>query len=468
MLRYICLSDLHAGATTSLLSHVPEGPDPSTPSPTTTTFATALGDFLAAAGTKPGLILLGDVLDLQFSDRATSFLTALGFLKALKDTGGLSGEVIATAGNHDHALWTDARLSVEAATLRRSDGTPTYLSATRAWSSDTEPPATSPLLTSLLERAGFDAPEIRYPNIGFGDRSRAVLLHHGHFVEAPYHLISTILDRLGTNPGPLTVERLSAENAGWIDFFWSTFGDAADLGPRSEALYQKLLTSVGFRNLTARWAEAASDALGERLPLSGDREVRAALHAAIRIALDASLGAFRDSERQAVVDALTTDGRAGLTSYIAGPTARQITGELDGPPDDLTFVFGHTHKPFSDRVPVPGLSPVKVYNTGGWPLNGPRLDNAEGAAMVLISDDFRTASVRLFKTPDNGIVPVAHLDHLGDGSAGDTAFRAEVQRWLNESAPAWDNLATVVGDAYRARQDLLLGATSRAFGAAAE
>ena len=36
-------------------------------------------------------------------------------------------------------------------------------------------------------------------------------------------------------------------------------------------------------------------------------------------------------------------------------------------PDEVTFVFGHTHKPFEEPRTFPNLgNGVPVYNTGGW------------------------------------------------------------------------------------------------------
>ena len=114
MLKYICLSDLHAGALTSLLTDLRRPKDggrlsasSEKVSETTLAFKTALAAFLGrAVGTSPTLpqlILLGDVLDLQFSRRKDATGAALGFLRGLGESGLLSKDVIATAGNHDHA-----------------------------------------------------------------------------------------------------------------------------------------------------------------------------------------------------------------------------------------------------------------------------------------------------------------------------------------------------------------------------
>ncbi|MEO1293405.1 MAG: metallophosphoesterase, partial [Pseudomonadota bacterium] len=451
MLKYVILSDLHAGALTSLLTDLP-GRDPAVESPVTRAFAAALGDFLERGGQHgaeaPDLVLLGDVLDLQFSDRAAAATSARTFLSALANTGGLSKHVIATAGNHDHALWTDARLALEAHAFSTKPHAPDYRAATPAFSPD--PGARSRLLEAVLGASGFETVDLRYPNLGFNGEDRTVFLHHGHFVESEYRLVSALKDALqGVPRSTISAEDLAAENAGWIDFAWSSFGDAAGLGGDAERLYQNMLTTTGFRRLSGHWAEKLADALAGLLPGGRRPQVREVLGMLSQVGLDVTLGKFRDTERYAEVDALTSGGREGLEWYLSGASRGQIQAELGGLPGDLAFVFGHTHKPFEARLAVPGFAaPLGVYNTGGWTLNGPRLDNAEGASMVLIDEGFNTAAVRLFNTPRNGSVERAHVRMLSNGTPGEDRFRAFIEDCLGPEKPGdpWSELARTAAE----------------------
>ncbi len=468
MLKYICISDLHAGALTSLLtdrSRPFAKFDPNKISPITRAFASALGPFVEQARKgghdAPQLILLGDTLELQFATRAEATSNALGFLKALSPH--VSPNVIATAGNHDHALWTDARLALHATAFEANPKDTEYREATPAFKEDLG--AESRLLNALLRKSGFGKCDLRYPNIGFSNEKRAVLLHHGHFSEDPYWLMTHMISWLNNNPNrPLSVETLAAENAGWLDFAWSAVGDAAGLGRISEHIYQSILTTTGFRHLSKDWAAKIADALGEILPMSGNLTARELIHAITRTGLDMTLGEFRDSERYAQVDKLSTSGLEQLQAYLDGPCHAQLHDELNGNvPDDLTFVLGHTHKPYAQRLRAKNYAnAVKVYNTGGWTLNGPRLDNAEGAAMVLIDDQLNTASVRLFSTPKNGISNPAHVEMMRDGPEAD-AFGKDINRWLrnsNKKDKVWDTLAEVAKGAYERRQKYLLALTT--------
>ncbi len=474
MLKYICLSDQHAGAQMSLLTDLASDNFRQT-SDVTQAFAAAFSAFLSQQSAKPQLIVLGDLLDLQFSSRAHATQSAYGYLEALRASGQLHDELIATAGNHDHALWSDARLSLETDTLiagidsDRSDTQDVrFRQTTKAFGKTKD--AKSRLLTRLAKTAGFESVDLRYPNIGIGNRDRAILLHHGHFVEQPYRLMSRFQDfLLGQNRHFLTAEEIASENAGWIDFFWTALGETALKDPAYD-IYQALLTVTGYRAKSAGWSAQIAERLSELLPLSGNMTIQALLHRMTQAGFDATLEAFADSERAAIVHTLTDDGWDGLTWYLDGVVRSQIDAELrktSDKPDkpfrvnDLTFVFGHTHKPFADRV-VSSASPnpVKVYNTGGWVLNGPRLDNAAGVSMVLIDDALNVVSVRLFDTPRNGIVHSARIELLSEDREDARTFAQSVQSWLDGSRPEWDHLRDTVKTAYELRQKILLDRTN--------
>jgi predicted phosphodiesterase len=466
MLKYICLSDLHAGSISSLLRKL-ETEDHGrntggSLSPITHAFQRALEGFLLAAGAKdtpPQMVLMGDVLELQFATREEAFPIALGFLSALNRKKLLQGEVIATAGNHDHSLWTDARLSLDANRLSVDGMDADYRSATPAFEKSS---GESRLLSALLLKAGFSSCDFRYPNIGFRNDQRLVLLHHGHFVEKEYRALSMLMDAFAQpprDPGAIDIDTLCAENAGWIDFAWAALGDAAGLGKGAEQLYQNMLTTNGFRRMSKHWSKVIAAGLSEALPLSGNLMMQEAIHTMCQVGIDASIGQFRDTERYTIVDSLSYDGLQGLKWYVEGPCAKQIASEHGTIPEDVTFVFGHTHKPFSQRVAMKGYpGPVKVYNTGGWALNGPRLDNAQGAAMILIDDQLNVASLRLFMTPHDDEVRPAYVEMLSDGPGSET-FRDEINEWLGASEKAWVSLARAAEKAYVARQEMLLAYT---------
>jgi len=457
MLRYICISDVHAGGLTSLVGGAPGAdPEKGAESPVTSHFCAALEAFLGCLATpcdpRPQLILLGDILDLQFATRSRATQDALAFLRGLYETGQFHDTVLATAGNHDHALWADARLGLEAAAFAADD--PQTRHSTPAFTPT--PTAQSRLLSAVVQRAGFDGVDLRYPNIGFQQDSQIVLLHHGHYIEPAYRLMSLLKDALMTQRLDLTIEKLAAENAAWIDFAWSAFDDA----DRLELLYQNFLTTTGFRRISSRWSAEAARVLSETLPLSGNRTVQQLLSTATKTVMDATLGRVRDTERMAEVTALTRSGLDGLNWYLEGPVLRQIAQEKPNFEGDVTFVMGHTHRPFSMRVKAAGYdTPVRVHNSGGWTLNGPRLDNAEGACVILIDDALNTAALRLFSTPKNGTMDAVHIEVLSNDNDSEHAFAKQLRTALTQTKDQWAALSDAARLAYFARQRLLLEAT---------
>jgi hypothetical protein len=66
-------------------------------------------------------------------------------------------------------------------------------------------------------------------------------------------------------------------------------------------------------------------------------------------------------------------------------------------PAEVTFIFGHTHKPFEELLPYSGYgSGVKVFNNGGWVVDSMEPAPLKGGAIILVDEDLNTASVRMY------------------------------------------------------------------------
>ena len=100
---------------------------------------------------------------------------------------------------------------------------------------------------------------------------------------------------------------------------------------------------------------------------------------------------------------LSASAREGLLHYVSGPLRVQLRTELDSNmPSDVTFVFGHTHKPFQkdldfDRYP----RWVNVYNTGGWVVDTMQAQRLHGGAVVLVDEALNTASLRMYNEAED-------------------------------------------------------------------
>jgi len=216
--------------------------------------------------------------------------------------------------------------------------------------------------------------------------------------------------------GAVEAWQLEADNGGWIDFFWSSMGDSGDIMRITRSLYESLQSTETIH--------AEIDAIERAIKASGAGRVRADAEAhAVAELLKAGIGtAVRERHRPGIV--LSPHAEEGLGSYLGGPVATQVAAEI-GSPRDVTFVFGHTHKPFIRTKAVPGFpTPVSVVNTGGWVVDTPELNPLKGASLILIDEELNVASLccytegddpssyRLRIEPASADVPNALVDRL--------------------------------------------------------
>ncbi|MEL7430896.1 MAG: metallophosphoesterase, partial [Pseudomonadota bacterium] len=187
MLRYVCLSDLHAGADASLVTPLAGDTNQGNRnglSSVTAAFVNAVHGFLdaypegvASNSDKalPQLVLLGDMLDLAFSDRGKASEIFGEFLSVFAGPNGavnnakkrFQDELIVIPGNHDHSLWTGSRYAYEASKIGSGDkeGGDGLLRATKAFSST--PDIQSPLIDGIAKHVGLKGTsDLRYPNFG--------------------------------------------------------------------------------------------------------------------------------------------------------------------------------------------------------------------------------------------------------------------------------------------------------------
>jgi hypothetical protein len=75
------------------------------------------------------------------------------------------------------------------------------------------------------------------------------------------------------------------------------------------------------------------------------------------------------ARERGVTDSVLSAATAnGMIEYLAGPVRAQLDREGNGSiGQDVTFIFGHTHKPFERPERVPGYAkPISIVNSGGW------------------------------------------------------------------------------------------------------
>jgi hypothetical protein len=402
-IRWVCISDLHLGALNSLLTNVTsdgEHVDATAASPVLSALCECLRSLRRPGQDPPELIVLGDLFELALTAPEDAAATFSQFVRALRP--GLADAAIAPAvrfvpGNHDHHLWSRASDDRYLSSLE-ADATatpaPRDRHTTHLLPVNDQLPVRDRFIEILAARGQPGCAvtvEQSYPNLGLvaPDGKRAVVLSHGHFIEPLYRMMS-LLDTVFGAPRSGAAEgwQLEADNGGWIDFFWSSMGDSGDIMRVTRSLYESL------ESHEAMHAEIA--AIERAIKVAGRSRGRADIEAhAVAELLRAGVGAaVRERHRPGTI--LSPHAEQGLLAYLTGAVATQVAAEI-GRPDDVTFVFGHTHKPFVETRTCPAFpNPVAVVNTGGWVVDTPKLNPVKGASLVLIDEQLNVAALRCY------------------------------------------------------------------------
>lgn len=453
-IRWVCLSDTHFGAENSLLSHVPVGSttvDPDSPSRVLGGLIECLRDVISRTRTSgpPTLILNGDMLELALAMDNISAMVFDRFIDlAYNPEAIFANEIIYLPGNHDHHLWETARELQYSAYVARTDPKcplqPPWHS-TRMFQDMTRPGLEAELLRSLVRRRPGPADRVRvvYPNLGITNPSgdRVVVFHHGHFVEPLYRLMSTV--RAATFPhqtGGPEVWDWESDNFAWIDFFWSSLGRSGEVGSDVGLLYDMLQDPEAVGIIAANWATAVSQHLPRLL-----RAIPVLLRPLVRRVATQAV----TRERQRTDTLLSPSAIKGLAGYLEGPTFRQLHREHPGFEEaKVTFVFGHTHKPFSDTKGFSGYhQAVDLFNTGGWVVDTERTAPLHGASAVVIDDQLNVASIAFHHQTDD---PAQAKVTISGGP-----LAAELTETLDLDGSPWTDMSQIAFEEVRRRQQAL-------------
>jgi UDP-2,3-diacylglucosamine pyrophosphatase LpxH len=399
-IRWVCISDLHLGALNSLLTNVTtdgERVDASAASPVLIALCECLRSLRQPGQDPPELIVLGDLFELALTapeDASETFSQFIGALLPGGTAGTIAPALRFVPGNHDHHLWSRAS-DDRYLNLLEQDPTaapaPVDRHATHLLPANDRVAVRDRFIEILARRGNPSSPlavEQSYPNFGLVDESgkRAIILSHGHFVEPLYRMMS-LLDTVFGSPRSGAVEawQLEADNGGWIDFFWSSMGDSGDIMRVTRTLYESLQSHEAMH--------AEIEAIERAIKVAGRSRSSADVEAhAVAALLRAGVGtAVRERHRPGII--LSPHAEAGLMTYLNGAVATQAAAEI-GRPDDVTFVFGHTHKPFIEsRGTTAFSSPISVINTGGWVVDTPQRNPLKGASLILIDEKLNVASL---------------------------------------------------------------------------
>jgi hypothetical protein len=467
-IRYVILSDLHFGAENSVLTALNEraatandtgfSADPHRPSPLLSGLIDGIRELTRGQDKPPTLILAGDILDLALSlDEVCAMVFRLFAHLAFGDGPPAFDPVIHyVPGNHDHHEWEITR---ENQYVTYVCGQPADADLDTPWHTTKlvpvaeHPVANSALLTGLARsQAGGTgvSVEVSYPNLALRtpDGRRCLVVSHGHFTESIYMLMSRLRDILypGQRQTPLEdIDRLEEENFAWIDFFWSTLGRSGQVGTDMGQIYADLTSAQDVDALVSNLVAA--------ITAKSPGWLRAPERWVLNDVLGREVNKVAKSERGTPSVTLTAAGQAGLREYLEGPVRGQLRQQLGYVPEEVTFVYGHTHKPFVDQWSVPGFpAPVYIANTGGWVVDTAAPAPVQAGVAVLVNENLGAASLQFYRqSPGSAPVPVQFLPPPAGGQP--SAWHAELASRIDPAAAPWSTLsetaAKLVAQRYR-------------------
>jgi hypothetical protein len=468
-IRYVCLSDMHLGAEGSLLTNMPPGSpqaDPLNASPVLQELVYCLRDLIfhnKDLTSKPTLILMGDILELALANDNVAAMVFWRFLDFAMEQGHeLFGNILYIPGNHDHHLWESARETQYVSNYLAKSNPRQLLDipwhSTNIFMESDPNPVPSFFLNGLLHRYDhlkkFNINTV-YPNFGLMKGTRCVLFHHGHFIESIYQLM-TILKNL-IFPKLEEVHRqvwdLESENFAWIDFFWSTLGRSGEVGKDVEIIYDKMQNEEQFRKLL----NTLADSLAEKYNITGlgdwmDSKIS-------KLIINALVDKLVNPERTLGEQPLSPDANQGLQDYVNWPLKTQLEAEcIDRHwyfPRQVTFVFGHTHKPFAEVRNFGAYlgDGVPVYNTGGWVVETVDPASLHGGAAVLLNDNLDVVSLRLYNEAD-GPVTVKVQEALLPGRSSSDFFN-HLDGLIQSDQPPWSKFSQTVAEEVGLREENL-------------
>jgi hypothetical protein len=239
-----------------------------------------------------------------------------------------------------------------------------------------------------------------------------------------------------------TVDDLEAENFAWIDFFWSTLGRSGDFGKDVEIIYDKMLDENQFRKLVENLATGLAAKYGKSSWL--DSEI-------IKEIVNALVSNLYNLERTQIDSPLTPDAEHGMQDYVNGPLQIQIVHECTKQqvyfPREVTFVFGHTHKPFEKVYDFGAYlgDGVPVYNTGGWVVETVDRAALHGGAVVLLNENLDVVSLRMYNEGNGPVNVEVHEQPLPGQPHSD--FFNHLNGLVQPDQPPWSTFSqTLVGE----------------------
>ncbi len=464
-IRYVCLSDMHLGADNSVLTPIKPNSivtDTSQPSAVLSQLVLCLRELIAhnEGKEKPTLVLNGDILEMALSDTNKAAMVFERFIELIFPQEGealFNKNILYIPGNHDHHIWESARETQYVkfiSGIQPKTELPAPRHTTKMFTSDL---VRESFLTSLLQRYPHlkdAAVNVAYPNYALvnNDGQKCIIFSHGHYVESIYSLMSTLNTMFFPDrKKPKVVWELEAENFAWVDFFWSTMGRSGDVGQDIDLFYAKLQDKQQVKKLIANFSNSWLEKSNHLKRIEG-LEARG-----VEWLLDFVLTRLFPLEKSHTEHVLSPDAQRGLQWYMEGPLLEQVLIENNQHiPADITFLFGHTHKPFQQEMNFAGYPALlKVYNSGGWVVDTPQISPLHGAAVILIDETLNALTLRMYNQATSVEEYAVRVEECAHPGVTSSAFYDRINARVNHASDPWKTFSEAAAEAVRVHAQVL-------------
>ena len=147
---------------------------------------------------------------------------------------------------------------------------------------------------------------------------------------------------------------------------------------------------------------------------------------------------------------LSPDATQGLKKLMENGIYNQLCAELGNEiPDDITFIFGHTHKPFQRKMKFKNYkNEVKVFNSGGWVVDTMQQQSMIGGSVILADDNFDVVALQMYK---EGNYKISFEDLGGTGENIHSNFYNQLVKDNDLTKEPWSSFATTAEEEINVR-----------------
>ncbi|HTK11569.1 MAG TPA: hypothetical protein VL485_30635, partial [Ktedonobacteraceae bacterium] len=123
---------------------------------------------------------------------------------------------------------------------------------------------------------------------------------------------------------------------------------------------------------------------------------------------------------------------------------------------DVTFLFGHTHKPFQQDMTFTGYPQwMNVYNSGGWIVDSIQPTPIYGAAVLLIDETLQVTSLRMYNQAASAREYVVRVEESIHEGATNSVFHEQIKALVQPSREPWKTFSETVATAVTDRARIL-------------